>query len=110
MKVTIPFKSEFKQLMLSGQKTCTSRYKRYGYAGETFEAFGATFEISGVNRYRLSDVAELMYLAEGFSSPDQFLRMWWKLHPRRDRDMDAFVYTHWFSQQSNKPVETDVTL
>ena len=49
MNVIIPFRPEFKDKMLKGLKTATSRTKKYGNAGDTFNAFGATFRIIHVS-------------------------------------------------------------
>jgi len=58
MKVTIPFKPRFKAPLINGTKTWTSRTKRYGNPGDTFEVFDQEFLIEKVERRTLGDVAE----------------------------------------------------
>ena len=97
-KVVIPFQEEFREKMLSGQKTQTSHTKRYGYEGDTFGAFGATFQLTGVRKKPLWIVAEHYYSLEGFFSPDAFKIIWKRLHPRRGyMGMDK-VWVHRFKR------------
>ena len=96
MNIKLPFKEDFKERMLSGRKTCTSRNKIYGKAGDTFEAFGATFEITDVERHSLRTVAWRFYYDEGFSSPEEFTVCWKKIHPRKGFIASQLVWVHWF--------------
>jgi hypothetical protein len=99
MKVKIPFQPEFELPVLMGQKKCTSRTKRYGRAGDTFEVFGASFRLTGIYRMPLSGVLAL-YEAEGFKSPEAFIACWNRLHPRRKFQPDQKVWVHWFERIS----------
>lgn len=98
MKVKIPFKEQFRQAMLSGRKTMTSRTKRYGEVEDTFDAFGATFQITDVMRCSLMLVANEYYLDEGCDSSEDFVKIWEKIHPRRGFDPNQGVYVHTFEK------------
>lgn len=95
-KVHIPFLAIFKEPMLAGTKTCTARTRKYGQPGDTFEAWGATFEIREIVHLLLATVRDKFHLQEGFSSPGEFVAIWWKLHPIKGFDPEAAVYVHSF--------------
>lgn len=95
---TIPFQNRFKEPLLSGQKTATTRREAYGKPGEYFGAFGATFLITGVTKMLLKDVAHLHYKEEGVGEPEEFINVWVTLHPVVGyREFDE-VYFHTFSK------------
>ncbi len=96
MKVHIPFREQFKTLMLAEQKTCTSRTKRYGNMGDTFDAFGFTFELTNVFRASLGSVAQLLFYEEGFLDPKAFVICWKEIHPRKGYNPNQEVYIHSF--------------
>jgi hypothetical protein len=79
-KISVKFKSYFREPMLSGVKTCTARTKRMGQPGDTFEAFGAQFELLSVEEVRLYEVASL-WKEEGCSSEEDFKMIWKSIHP-----------------------------
>ena len=93
--IEIPFLPEFKERMLSGQKTATSRTKKYGDTGDCFLAFGATFQLTNVSKVYLHDVASKFYKEEGFDSPAEFRRCWRRIHPRRNNG-GITVWLHQF--------------
>jgi len=82
--------------MLTGKKTATSRRKMYGRPLDTFDAFGEEFELTGVDRMMLGDVAKLFYEREGFESPEAFLECWAEIHPRAKFDLTVPVWFHQF--------------
>ena len=94
--VKIPFRVQFREALLSGQKTATSRFQRYGNPLDNFQAFGATFEILAVSQITLYEVAASEYKAEGFSCPLDFLEVWERIHPRRKVDEYTEVWFHVF--------------
>jgi len=98
MKVKIPFMPQFKEAMISGVKTCTSRNRRYGFIGDTFEAFGCEFKITAVDGMILRDVAALLYRQEGCKSPEDFEKIWAKIHPRKGFVWNQEVYVHHFKK------------
>lgn len=97
MTVTIPFKPFFKEPMLSGVKVCTARTKRMGEPGDTFEAFGATFEILSVEEVRLYEVASL-WKEEGCQSEEHFEEVWREIHPRFGYNNYQIVKLHRFKK------------
>jgi hypothetical protein len=98
MQVNLPFRYQFRDKMLRGLTTLASRTRRYGKAGDTFIAFGATFTILDVQERTLKEVAYMLYVAEGFDSPREFILCWNELHPRRRYDPEQKVYTHAFKK------------
>lgn len=109
----IPFLPQFKNPMLSGQKTITSRTRRYGQTGDTFLAWGETFELLEVTRVLLSSVRNRFYLQEGFPSPEAFEVVWKALHPIRGYDPEQAVYAHSFQilpkEVSNAPSKLETS-
>jgi hypothetical protein len=101
-EVQIPFKSEFKKRMLSGHKTVTSRTRKYGEVGDTFQAFGATFRITLVFQYKLDCVAYLLCHEEGFDSPDEFIACWATIHPGRGYQPSQTVWVHRFKKEEKQ--------
>lgn len=95
-KVTIPFLPEWREKMLSGHKTATSRTKRYGNVGETFEAFGTTFELVEVRQLALRDIAADYYSLEGCATAETFRRVWEKIHQKRGYIGSDMVWFHVF--------------
>ena len=88
--------------MLSGEKDCTSRPRRYGVEGDTFEAFGATFVLTAVERHPLDKVAIRFYRREGCDSPEAFQRVWVGLHPRKGWVADQEVWTHFWVKEETR--------
>lgn len=97
MRVKIPFKEQFKDRMLLGTKTFTSRTKRMGKPKDTFEAFGATFKIKDVLRMKLDTVAGF-YEEEGCDSREDFIEIWKLIHPRNGFDPEQWVFVHEFER------------
>lgn len=98
-KVKIPFKERFREPMIRGLKTWTSRTKRYGKPGDTFEVFGQEFLIEKVERRTLADVAE-HYKEEGCSSWSDFVDVWESIHRRKGFNTWQRVYVHVFRRIS----------
>ena len=98
MRVNLPFKRMFKDTMLNNLKTCTSRTKKYGSPGDTFDIFGATFKITAVESKKLEDVANHLYRFEGFAHPSGFIFIWQRIHPNAGYRPEQEVYVHWFQK------------
>lgn len=99
----IPFNVYFEKLMCDGAKTATSRIKRYGYAGDSFKAFGRCFVLTAVDKKPLGEVANHYYQEEGFSSPQEFIDFWNKLHPKKKFQIGWYIYFHQFQSASKIP-------
>lgn len=95
--IVIPFLPEFEGRMLSGQKTATTRTKKYGNGGDLFPAFGHSFQLTKVDKVYLGDVASTFYMQEGFSTQSEFRECWRRLHPKRNR-YDMVVWLHQFKR------------
>jgi len=104
MEIRLPFKADFKDSMLSEEKTFTSRTKRYGEIGNTFKAFGATFTIIQQFQRKLQDVADNYHKQEGFESPEEFQKVWIELHPRKGWDPEQIVWVHEFKKGLTKTI------
>lgn len=91
-----PFQPEWEKKMLGGEKTCTSRTKIFGHAGDVFMAFGTKYVISKVEERSLEDIAANLYQQEGCKDPSEFIGWWNKLHPRRGWQPKQVVFVHHF--------------
>jgi len=98
-KVTIPFQPYWKEKMLNGEKTCSSRNKRYGNIKDTFEQFDTTFQITNIIKLPLNFIALNLYKREGCDSPEEFKKVWIELHPRKGWVSDQKVFTHFFKKE-----------
>ncbi len=94
--ILIPFREEFRDLLLTGGKTATSRNTGYGAPGTVFEAFGARFVITAIRRLTLREVAEKHFAEEGLESAEEFVDVWQKVYPFRGFDPDHRVWYHEF--------------
>jgi len=92
----IPFQYRFRSPLLSGVKSCTSRPRKMASVGDTFEAFGATFEVVLVERLTLLTIREELWREEGCASPADFEAIWCLLHPRRGFQSSQKVSVHRF--------------
>lgn len=99
MKATIPFQQRFKIPLIHGTKTWTSRTKRYGKPGDTFEVFDHTFLIEKVERRTLEDVAN-HWKEEGCSCWADFVDVWNSIHRRKGFNPWQRVYVHVFRRIS----------
>ena len=102
MRVEIPFRPHFRDAMIAGRKTVTSRNKKYGNPGDEFEAFGYVFVIERHERTSLRTVAEHYYEAEGFVGSMSFRAEWRSIHPLKGYDPDQRVWVHWFRRKDKK--------
>lgn len=98
MEFRAPFDPRFKEGLLSGSKTLTSRTKKLGNKGDTFRAFGGYFLLELVWREKLRRVRDLYYEEEGCSSPEEFEEVWKSLHPRKGFDPDLKIWVHKFGR------------
>ena len=82
--IRLPFQPIFKDAMLSGRKTMTTRFDRNGIqVGDYFNVFGRAFSITAIVRMRLGTVWVQHYREEGFDTAEGFGEMWCKIHPKR---------------------------
>lgn len=96
--VRINFSERFRDRMLeepSPSKRQTARYRKMAAVGDCFEAFGATFTVTGVYKRPLWTIAS-SYSVEGFDSIADFKDFWGKLHPKRGFQPLDKVWVHTF--------------
>jgi len=101
-RIAIPFLERWRESMSQGIKTCTSRTKCYGQLGDIFVVFDATFWLGKVEKMKLEDVATTLFREEGCHSPEEFIKVWEELHPRKGWDGGQKVWVHHFSTMSRK--------
>jgi hypothetical protein len=94
------FLPEFKEPMLAGRKTATSRTKRLGRVGQKFKAFGAVFEFTAIQRMPLRWVRDIYWADEGVASPAAFVEVYGRIHPRRGFIETDKVWIHFFRKVS----------
>lgn len=99
--VYIPFQEQWRDKILKGEKTCTTRTKAYGKKGDGFFAFDKAFVLRQVEEMTLDMVANLLYHAEGCSEPGAFVGVWNILHPNKGYIPNQRVYVHWFEPNAN---------
>lgn len=97
-RIKLPFLPQFKNPMLAGTKSITSRTRRYGQTGDTFLAWGEVFELREVTRILLSSVRNRYYQQEGFPSPEAFQACWETLHPVKGYDPEQAIFAHSFQK------------
>jgi len=97
-KIKIPFNDWSKTRLYIRTKTCTTRTKRYGKPGDTFEVDGQIFKLRQVERVELQDVARYHFVAEGCISPGHFVEIWCEIHPRKKYQPRQKVYLHIFEE------------
>lgn len=97
-EIEIPFRADMREAIVDGAKCCTSRNKRYGAAGDTFQIDGRTYRLTAVRRLALDTVAERFYQHEGVNSPEEFRTLWADIHPRKGWDPEQIVWTHFFKE------------
>lgn len=95
-EVKIPFQPDMKELVLSGNKTCTSRNQLYGETGDWFYIDRHKFTITATSSAPLGYVAKNKYKEEGFESPAGFIKKWNEIHPIRRYDPCQIVWLYEF--------------
>ncbi len=94
-EIGIPFNKWSDDRLRSGKKTCTSRHKSYGVAGDYFYTAGGRFRLQQVQSFPLWFVKEFLWEAEGAGNPQEFEAIWKSLH-RGKFDPWDMVWVHFF--------------
>ena len=94
--IEIPFNGWSIKLLLSGNKTATSRNKRYGRKGDVFHVQNMVFEIESIEYLKLVTVAFTHYKDEGATGSQEFIDVWTELHPKVGFIPSQKVYFHKF--------------
>lgn len=106
-KIEIPFNDWSKGRLLTGYKMATTRNKKYGYIGDTFEVDLSSvidedrgpfklFELVAVFPLMLRKVAYDLFFIEGASSPTEFIEVWKDIHPEAGWTPGKMVWVHIF--------------
>lgn len=95
-EVKIPFLPEFKDQLLNGEKTATTRTRKYGDSEDVFTIFGAKFRIIKTIKLPLSAIAYAFHKEEGFETKEGFIDIWNRIHPRRGYRPDDVRFIHFF--------------
>lgn len=98
MKIIIPFNQWSRTKLMLKRKTATTRTKRYGDIGDTFNEMGITYEIEYIIRCKLSFVTEYYYEKEGCGSRDEFKEIWRAIHRNKGYIPDWPVWLHCFKE------------
>ena len=99
-EIVIPFNDWSRDRLCSGDKSATTRNKRYGEIGDYFEVdVGSeinTYEVLAVFPMILDDVARYLYHFEGAKNPKEFKQIWCDIHKRAGWEPDRIVFVHLF--------------
>lgn len=101
--INIPFNDWSKNKLAEGIKTATSRNKKYGEPGDTFEVVLPDgriikYELIAVTRKKLHEVRDKHYKDEGCSSPVEFVDVWVDIYPREGFNGAKRVWYHEFRE------------
>lgn len=99
-EVEVPFADSMKDAAKRGDKTWTTRGKRYGGPGDWFVLDGFKFRIVEVRRMALGSVAAYHFKEEGFKSEAEFWALWKKLHPKAEVSVSERKWVHVFRRVS----------
>ncbi len=98
MIVELTFNVWSRKQIAAGKKSCTSRNRAHGVAGDTFCVGQKMFMIHSVLAMRLRRVAEEFWKPEGAESKDDFRHQWLKIYGLNGFDPDRIVYVHFFEE------------
>ena len=95
MEIKIPFNEWSKKRILNQTKKATSRYKKYGNVGDTFEVDGYKYELELVLKLPLWFITEDLYLSEGAKDSLELISIWKQIHSKKGfRPFDEVWYHH----------------
>jgi len=97
--IRLPFNIQFKEPMLKGQKTMTSRTSKYGNVGDEFQIFDRTFIITKIYPELLGVVADNHFYEEGFKTRQEFIDFWIMIHPVAKFQLYQKIYVHRFQRK-----------
>lgn len=94
--IDLSFHPLMSEAVLSGMKSCTTRYKRKGAIGDCFWIGEHLFRIIEVSECVISEVAGRFFRMEGFCSEKEFTTFWTGLYDDQ-WNPDETVFTHFFA-------------
>ena len=99
----LPFRPEIEEPIRSGQKTMTTRTRRYGRLGDTLDTPFGPVRLTGLLYRPLANVRDNFWRAEGVGSAEEFVETWVRLHPRKGFVPEQLVWLHEFKFLGEKP-------
>ena len=96
MEVKIPFNTWSENKIRTGEKFATARNKKYGKKGDFTRFEEWKLRIKFVVKLPLWFIRAWLYETEGADSPDEFVDIWCKIHPRKGWDENQEVWYHCF--------------
>ena len=84
------------ELVLQGQKCCTTRDEVKGIVGDIFRVKDRVYRIVYIRSFTCDNIARL-YMLEGFNCSVQFVDTLEKIYPEIFDCCDNIVYAHFFA-------------
>lgn len=100
----LPFLPEFHEKVRDGRKTMTARSKTYGVAGDKLQGPGCVLVLEYVTKAPLGAVANEFHYLEGLDTPEDFIEVWNRIHPKKRYDPATMVWVHRFRVEGTEPV------
>lgn len=97
-KIKLPFNDWGVERLQKDKKTATSRNKKHGKPGDTFNVENMVFEIIKIEQMSLDDVAIYHFKEEGARSPIDFISIWIKIYPNEGFVPYHNVFYHTFKR------------
>lgn len=101
--VEFPFNAWSRKHIRNLEKFCTSRNRHLCEVNDYFIIESVLYIVFAIEKHKLGYVRNLLYSAEGASSPEEFDKIW-RIVSRKKKDTpinyEKNVFVHWF-----RPVE-----
>lgn len=94
--VFLPFLPRFREPVLRGVKTITTRSKKYGEPGDVLRTPFGLVRLTRVERRTLAHVRDNLWREEGVTCPDEFELVWREIHSTRGFQPDDVRVVHHF--------------
>jgi len=105
-RIEIPFNKWSLERLYDESKCATSRNKKYGNIGDWFEVIfkdkdeSRKYQLIEVTKTKLKSVRDFGWQDEGCNSPEEFVKVWKKIHPRKGWIDNQYVWFHKFRELS----------
>ena len=96
MNIEIPFNKWSLKKLENGIKYATSRNKKYGEVGDTFNVNGSKYQLTVVTKLPLWFIAFHLHKTEGCKRPIDFENIWKEIHPKKGWKDTQVVWYHHF--------------
>ena len=98
MKIKMIFNESNKKKVLNGVKCATSRYKKKGEIGDTFDVDEKCFYLDCVAKLPLWFISKYHHVQEGCISKDEFKGIWITIYNAKGWRRDDLVWFHHFKE------------